>query len=80
MKQFFHLITSSWEKTKGESFPKSVLSVTEKLLVRDIIEEHNYFEEEYPIWVDSEDSEDDDDSVESSDGVDESTPPPWKKN
>ena len=69
------MITSS----KEEFFPKSVISVTEKLLVREIIEEHNYFEEEYPVWEDSEDSEDDDDSVDSRDGVDERAPPPWKR-
>ena len=79
MKQFFHLTTSSWENTKGESIPKSVISVTEELLVRDIIEEHNYFED-YPVWEDSEDTEDDGDSVDSSDGVDERTPPPLEKN
>ena len=64
---------------KGESFPQSIIFVAEDVLVRGIIEEHSYFEEEYPIWADSEDSEDDDDSVDSRDGVDEHTPPPWKR-
>ena len=50
---------------KGELIPKSIISVAEEVLVRDIIEEHSYFEEEYPVWEDSEDE-----------GVDEHTPPP----
>ena len=78
MKQFFHLITSSREKEKRESFPQTIISVAEELLVRGIIEEHSYFEE-YPVLEDSEDSEDDDGSVDSRDGVDEHTPPPWKR-
>ena len=67
---------------KGESFPQSIISVAEEVLVRGIIEEHSYFEEEYPVLEDIEDSEDDDDSVDSRDsrdGVDEHTPPPWKR-
>ena len=70
---------------KGESFPQSIISVAEEVLVRGIIEEHSYFEEEYPVLEDSEDSEDADDSVDSRDsrdsrdGVDEHTPPPWKR-
>ena len=51
---------------------KSIISVAEEILVRGIIEEHSFFEEEYPVL---EGSEDDD----SSDGVDEHTPPPWKR-
>ena len=50
---------------KGELIPKSIISVAEEVLVRDIIEEHSYFEDEYPVWEDSEDE-----------GVDEHTPPP----
>ena len=66
---------------KGESFPQSIISVAEEVFVRGIIEEHSYFEEEYPIWKYSEDDDDDDsvDSVDSRDGVDEHTPPPWKR-
>ena len=64
---------------KGESFPQSIISVAEEVLVRGIIEEHSYFEEENPVLEDSEDSEDDDNSVDSRDGVDEHTPPPWKR-
>ena len=64
---------------KGESFPQRIISVAEEVLVRGIIEEHSYFEEEYPVLQDSEDSEDDDDSNDSRDEVDEHTPPPWKR-
>ena len=64
---------------KGESFQPIILSLAEEVLVRGIIEEHSYFEEEYPIWAYSEDSEDGDDSVDSRDGVDEHTPSPWKR-
>ena len=64
---------------KGEFIPKSIISIAEEVLVRDIIKEEKYFEEEYPVWEDSEDSENDDDSVDSRDGVDEHTPPPWKR-
>ena len=65
-------------KNKGEFIPKSVISIAEEVLDRDIIKEESYFEEEYPVLEDSEDSEDDD-SVDSRDGVDEHTPPPWKR-
>ena len=54
------------------------ISIAEEVLIRDIIKEESYFEEEYPFLGDSEDSEDDDDSVDSRDGVDEHTPP-WKR-
>ena len=64
---------------KGEFIPKSVISIAEEVLVRDIIKEESYFEEEYPVLEDSNDSEDDDDSIDSRDGVDEHTPPPWKR-
>ena len=47
---------------------KSIISVAEELLVRHIIEEHSYFEEEYPVLEDSEDE-----------GDDEYTLPPWKR-
>ena len=57
---------------KGKDYLKSIISVAEEILVRGIIEEHSFFEEEYPVL---EGSEDDD----SSDGVDEHTPPPWKR-
>ena len=53
---------------KGVSFPQSIISVAEELLVRDIIEEHSYFEEEYPVLEDCEDE-----------GDDEHTLPPWKR-
>ena len=53
---------------KGELILESIISVAEELLVKDIIEEHSYFEEEYPVWEDSEDE-----------GVDEHIPPPWKR-
>ena len=57
---------------KGKDYSKSIISVAEEVLVREVIEEHNYFEEEYPVL---EESEDDD----SRDGVDEHTPPPWER-
>ena len=57
---------------KGKDSLKSIISVAEEVLVREVIEEYSYFEEEYPVW---EESEDDDNS----DGVDEHTPPPWKR-
>ena len=50
---------------------KSIISVAEEVLVREVIEEYSYFEE-HPVW---EESEDDDNS----DEVDEHTPPPWKR-
>ena len=34
---------------KGELIPKSIISAAEEVPVRDIIEEHSYFEEEYPV-------------------------------
>ena len=58
--------------SKGKDSLKSIISVAEEVLVREVIEEYSYFEEEYPVW---EESEDDDNS----DGVDEHTPPPWKR-
>ena len=60
---------------KGKDSLKSIISVAEEVLVRGIIEEQSYFEEEYPVLEDSED----DDSIDSRDGVDEQTPPPWKR-
>ena len=45
---------------KGKDSLKSIISFAEEVLVRGIIEEHNYFEEEFPVL---EDSEDDDDSM-----------------
>ena len=51
---------------------KSIISVAEEVLVREFIEEHSYFEEEYPVLEESEDDE-------NSDGVDEHTPPPWER-
>ena len=51
---------------------KSIISVAEEVIVREVIEEHSYFEEEYPVLEESEDDE-------NSDGVDEHTPPPWER-
>ena len=48
---------------------KSIISVAEEILVREVIEGHSYFEEEYPVLEESEDDE-------NSDGVDKHTPPP----
>ena len=45
---------------KGKDSLKSIISFAEEVLVRGIIEEHSYFEEEFPVL---EDSEDDDDSM-----------------
>ena len=60
---------------KGKDSLKSILSVAEEVLVRGIIEEHSYFEEEYPVLEDSERS-----SVENWDeGEDEHTPPSWER-
>ena len=39
---------------------KSIISVAEEILVREILEEHNYFEEEYPVLEESEDDENSD--------------------
>ena len=52
---------------KGETFPQSIISVAEEVLVREIIEEVSYFEE-YPVCEDSDDE-----------GIDEHTPSPWKR-
>ena len=53
---------------KGKDPLKSIISVAEEILVRGIIEEHSYFEEEYPVWEYSEDE-----------GEDEHTPPPGER-
>ena len=59
------------EKKKGKDSLKSIISVAEEVLVREFIEEHSYFEEEYPVWEYSERS-----PVENWDeGEDEHTPP-----
>ena len=64
-KQFFSLANIFIGKTEeGESFPQSIISVAEEVLVREIIEEVSYFEE-YPICEDSDDE-----------GEDEHTPSP----
>ena len=34
---------------KGKDSLKSIISVAEEILVREVIEEHSYFEEEYPV-------------------------------
>ena len=57
---------------KGETFPQSIISVAEKVLVREIIEEVSYFEE-YPVCEDSDDEEIPDE------GKDEHTPSPWER-
>ena len=58
---------------KGKDYSKCIISVAEEVLVRGIIEEHSYFEEEYPVLEYSERS-----LVENWDeGEDEHTPPPW---
>ena len=51
---------------------KSIYSVAEDVLVREVIEEHSYFGEEYPVLEESEDDE-------NIDGVDGHTPPPWER-
>ena len=57
---------------QGKDSLKSIISVVEEILVREVIE-HSYFEEEYPVWEYSERS-----LVENWDeGEDEHTPPPW---
>ena len=53
---------------KGKDSLKSIISVAEEVLVRGIIEEQSYFEEEYPVLEESEDE-----------GEDEHTPPPWER-
>ena len=53
---------------KGELIPKSIISVAEEVIVREVLKEQSYFEEEYPVWEDSEDEE-----------VDHLTPSPWKR-
>ena len=55
---------------KGKDSLKSIISVAEEILVREIIEEQSHFEEDYPVLEESEDEE-------NIDGVDEHTPPPW---
>ena len=35
---------------KGKDYLKSIISVAEEVLVREVIEEESYFEEEYPVW------------------------------
>ena len=35
---------------KGELIPKSIISVAEEVLVREVLKEQSYFEEEYPVW------------------------------
>ena len=42
---------------KGKDSLKSIISVAEEVLVRDVIEEHSYFEEEYPVWEEREPSQ-----------------------
>ena len=60
---------------KGKDSLKSIISVAEEVLIRGIIEERSYFEEEYPVLEDSERS-----SVENWDeGEDEHTPPSWER-
>ena len=56
---------------KGKNSLKSIISVAEEVLVREVIEEHSYFEDEYPVWEYSERS-----LVENwNEGEDEHTPP-----
>ena len=58
---------------KGKDSLKSIISVAEEVLVREVIEEHSYFEEKHPVWEYSERS-----LVENWDeGEDEHTPPLW---
>ena len=35
---------------KGKDYLKSIISVADEVLVREVIEEESYFEEEYPVW------------------------------
>ena len=35
---------------KGKDYLKSIISVAEEVLVREVIEEESYFAEEYPVW------------------------------
>ena len=35
---------------KGKDYLKSIISVAEEVLVREVIEEESYFKEEYPVW------------------------------
>ena len=35
---------------KGKDYLKSIIFVAEEVLVREVIEEESYFEEEYPVW------------------------------
>ena len=35
---------------KGKDYLKSIISVAEEVLVREVIEEESYFEVEYPVW------------------------------
>ena len=39
---------------KGKDSLKSIISVAEEVLVREVIEEQSYFKEEYPVWEYSE--------------------------
>ena len=56
---------------KGKNSLKSIISVAEEVLVREVIEEHSYFEDEYPVWEYTERS-----LVENwNEGEDEHTPP-----
>ena len=56
---------------KGKNSLKSIISVAEEVLVREVIEEHSYFKDEYPVWEYSERS-----LVENwNEGEDEHTPP-----
>ena len=50
---------------KGKDYSKNIISVAEEVLVREVIEE-------CPVLEESEDDH-------SRDGVDEHTPPPWKR-
>ena len=38
----------------GKNSLKSIISVAEEVLVGEVIEEHSYFEDEYPVWEYSE--------------------------
>ena len=53
---------------QGKDYSKSIISVAEEVLVREVIEEHSYFGEKYPVLEESEDK-----------GEHEHTPPPWER-
>ena len=59
---------------KGKYSLKSIISVAEEVLIREVIEEHSYFEEEYLVWEYSERS-----LVENWDEGEDEHIPPWQR-